>query len=49
MDPENEPMKLDGLEVATNSNPLLNEPMILRDPSVTLTRRENIMVINKWT
>ena len=47
MDPENEPVNLDGLEVAHQFK--LNEPMILRDPSETLTRRENSMVINKWT
>ena len=47
MDPVDERKESDGLEMAHQFK--LNEPMILRDPSVTLTRRENSMVINKWT
>ena len=38
MDPVDERKESDGLEMAHQFNTVLNESMVLRDPSVTLTR-----------
>ena len=41
MDPVDERKESDGLEMAHQFNTVLNESMVLRDPSVTLTRIYN--------